>query len=302
MSTIFTPLFTGCITALVTPFLPDGRIDLPALRRLIDRQRKAGVSAIVLLGTTGEPCTLSMQEREAVISEGIAAAGHIPIIVGTGANNTQKAIEYAKQAAALGAAAQLSVTPYYNKCTQNGLIRHYTAIMDSSALPLIAYSVPSRTGMAVSPAAINALCGHPLFAGVKEAGSDAAAMADLILTAQGRTAVYCGNDDQMLSMIAMGACGVISVLSNLLPHEVVKLAAACIGDDLPTARALQAQLLPLIRALFLQVNPIPVKAALAHIGLIEDVLRLPLTPMEEPHRSVLLRLVDAAAHSRHTRI
>ncbi|MBP3655334.1 MAG: 4-hydroxy-tetrahydrodipicolinate synthase [Clostridia bacterium] len=284
------PLFTGCATALVTPFLPDGQLDLSALRRLIALQTDAGIDALVLLGTTGEPCTLSMQEREQIIRTGIDAAQGTPVIVGTGSSDTRLSVEFARQAASLGAAGQLCVTPYYNKCTESGLIRHYTTIMDSSALPLIAYSVPSRTGMRLSAAAAGELSAHPLFAGVKDACGDISFSADLLIAAP---AVYCGNDDQTLPLMAMGASGVISVISNLLPKETKALTDACLSGDYASARVMHERLLPIARALFFQVNPIPIKAALASRGLIHDSLRLPLTPMEEPHRSRLMQLMES---------
>ena len=288
------PLFTGCATALVTPFLPDGSLDEAALRRLIARQNQAGMDALVLLGTTGEPCTLTMRERERVIEIGLEAAGSMPVIVGTGANDTRRAIEYARQARELGATGQLSVTPYYNKATQTGLLRHYETILEHCPLPMILYNVPSRTGVCIRPETAAKLSRHPLIAGLKEASGDFTLIADL-LAQPGMMPVYCGNDDLIWPMMAMGAVGTVSVVSNVAPKQTLAVTCAAQAGRACEAAAAQRELLPLIRALFAQVNPIPVKAALSMLGLCGDVLRLPLTPMEEPGRETLRRLLSRQA-------
>ena len=285
------PLFTGCATALVTPFLPDGTLDEAALRRLIARQSAAGMDALVLLGTTGEPCTLTMSERERVIEIGLDEAGSLPVIVGTGANDTRKAIEYARQALSLGATGQLSVTPYYNKATQTGLLRHYEAILDACPLPMILYNVPSRTGVCIKPETAVKLSRHSLIAGIKEASGDFTLIADL-LAQPSMMPVYCGNDDLIWPMMAMGAIGAVSVVSNVAPQRTLAVTRAALAGRVSEAAAAQRDILPLIRALFAQVNPIPVKAALSMLGLCGDVLRLPLTPMEEPHREQLRALLS----------
>ena len=271
------PLFTGCATALITPFLPDGRLDEPALRRLLAMQTAAKMDALVLLGTTGEPCTLSMDERERIIEIGLeCTGGSIPVIVGTGSNDTRRAIEYARQAQRLGAAGQLSVTPYYNKTTQSGLIRHYHAILDACPLPMILYNVPGRTGMGLSADTAAALSRHPSVVGLKEASGNSTLTGEI------------------LPMMAQGSCGAISVVSNILPDKTRALTRACLERRMDDAQALQLELMPLIRALFLQVSPIPAKAALAMMGLIHDELRLPLAQMDEPYRSRLKQaLLDA---------
>lgn len=287
------PLFTGCATALVTPFLPDGSLDEEALKRLILLQLDAGIDALVLLGTTGEPCTLSMDERERVIAIGLeTAGGRVPVIVGTGSNDTRRAIEYARQARKLGAQGQLSVTPYYNKTTQNGLIRHYSAILDSCDLPMILYNVPSRTGMRMNPDTLAQLAVHPNVAGLKEASGDLSLAADFIQRTRGDLPLYCGNDDLIVPLMALGAAGAISVCSNILPLQTRLITFACRNGCFDEASDAQQALLPLMRALFAQVNPIPVKAALAMMGLIHDVVRLPLVPMDEPHRSRLQRVLE----------
>lgn len=288
------PLFTGCAAALITPFRSDGSVDLCSLEKLIERQVEARADALVLLGTTGEPCTLSMQERELVIKAGVKAVnGAMPIIVGTGANNTTLACEYAKQAECLGAQGHLCVTPYYNKATQAGLARHFTQIADSSALPLILYNVPSRTGISISSETAAVLADHPKIAGIKEASGSAALAADIMRLTGSRLPVYCGNDDMILPLMAMGAKGAISVCANVLPVQTKALTHACLSGELEKARALQLELLPLIHALFAQVNPIPVKAALSMMNLCDDVLRLPLTPLEEPHRTRMHDLIHS---------
>lgn len=281
-------LFSGCATALVTPFLPGGALDEEALRRLILLQLNAGVDALVLLGTTGEPSTLSMQERERIIAIGMETiSSQIPVIVGTGSNDTRKAIEYARQAKRLGVHGQLCVTPYYNKTTQGGLLRHYNAILSSCELPMIVYNVPSRTGMSIALDTIKALALHPLIAGIKEASGDPVAAAAIIAQTEDRLPVYCGNDDLILPLMALGAKGAISVCSNIVPSQTRALTQACLKGCFDEARNTQQSLLPLIQALFAQVSPIPVKSAMSMMGLLHDELRLPLISLDEPHRSRL---------------
>ena len=292
MFSVSSPLFSGCAAALVTPFLPDGTLDEAALCNLIHMQLDAGADALVLLGTTGEASTLSMEERARVIRLGIdTVAGRIPVIIGTGSNNTQLAMAFARQAMSLKADAQLSVTPYYNKATQNGAILHYLSILESAPLPMILYHVPGRTGMHLSTETVLKLSRHPLIAGIKEASGDLSYAADLIEKTEGRFPLYCGNDDVIVPYMSLGAVGAISVASNLLPEKLKVLTHACLSGDFECARALQLSLLPLMRALFTQVNPIPVKAALSMMQLAGETLRLPLTPMEEPYRTRLLCLL-----------
>jgi len=284
----YASLFSGCATALVTPFLPDGTLDEDALIRLIQLQMKSGMDALVLLGTTGEPCTLSMQERERVISIGMEAVhGKIPIIVGTGTNDTRRAIEYAKQAKRLGAQGQLSVTPYYNKTTQTGLIRHYNAILSACELPMILYNVPSRTGLHIAVETAAELALHPLICGIKEASGNVSVTAEIMERTNRQLPIYCGNDDLIVPLMALGAQGAISVCSNIVPLQTRELTLACLNNHFDEASGAQQKLLPLIQALFSQVNPIPVKAALSMMGLIHDELRLPLTPLDQLHRSRL---------------
>lgn len=288
------PLFSGCAAALVTPFLPDGTLDEPALRRLIRMQTAADMDALVLLGTTGEPCSLSMQERERIIRIGIEeTAGIMPVIVGTGSNRTQTAIAYARQAYELGAQGQLCVTPYYNKTSQQGLLHHYEAILESCSLPMILYSVPSRTGMRIEPETASQLAALPGVCGLKEAGTDMAMTEDIILATGGKLPIYCGNDDMTVPLMALGAVGAISVCANIVPAQTRAVTHAMLAGCLSEARSAQFTLLPLIRALFAQVSPIPAKAALHMMGLIFDELRLPLTPLAEQHRAKLMTLLGS---------
>lgn len=281
-------LFSGCATALITPFLADGTIDEEALKQLIHIQLHAGIDALVLLGTTGEPSTLTMQERERIITIGTELVQQrIPIIVGTGSNDTRRAIEYARQAKSLGAQAQLCVTPYYNKTSQTGLLRHYNAILSSCDLPMILYNVPSRTGLGIALDTAAELALHPLIYGIKEASGNISFASELIQKTNHRLPIYCGNDDLIVPLMSLGAQGAISVCSNIMPAQIRSMTHACLRGCFDAAKETQLSLLPMINALFAQVNPIPVKAALAMMGAIQDELRLPLTPLDEPHRSRL---------------
>ena len=288
------PLFTGCAAALVTPFTQTGSIDEPALLKLIDMQLEAGMDAIVLLGTTGEPSTLSPEERKHILTLSIRHIdGKIPVIVGTGSNNTKTAVYYAQQAYMLGADGQLCVTPYYNKTTQEGLIRHFCMIMDASPLPMIVYNVPTRTGMSMEASTLRSLCAHPMLAGIKEASGSLPLAAEIQELMGPSFAVYAGNDDLILPLMAQGAVGAISVVANILPLQTRAITTACLNGCYLEAQEAQAALMPMIRALFSQVSPIPIKAALAELGWIEDSLRLPLVPMEEPYRAKLKAVMQA---------
>lgn len=286
------PLFIGCAAALITPFHKDGTIDAHALKMLVERQMEANMDAIVLLGTTGEPCTLTMKERETIIRIGVRTInGSMPVIIGTGANDTSRAIEYALQAKDLGADGQLCVTPYYNKATQSGLVRHYSKIAESSGLPLILYNVPSRTGLCIAAHTAAELSLHPGIVGIKEASGDVSLAADILFASNGNLPLYCGNDDLILPLMSLGAVGAISVCANAAAAKTRSLTHACLSYNYDQARNEQQTLLPLIRALFSQVNPIPVKAAMHMMGLCEDVLRLPLTSLQEPHRAKLCQVL-----------
>ena len=282
------PIFRGAATALVTPLTAQG-IDYPRLGRLIDWQIGEGIDALVICGTTGEGSTLTDKEhRDAIAFAVERTAGRVPVIAGTGSNDTAYAIELTRFACEAGADACLVVTPYYNKATQNGLVAMYSAIADASTKPLILYNVPSRTGVGIQPATYRKLAEHPNIAAIKEANGNISAIVETRALVGDQLDIYSGNDDEIVPILSMGGLGVISVLSNLLPRETSQICHKFFAGDVAGAAKMQCQYLPLIRALFSEVNPIPVKAAMAAMGFCEDYLRLPLTPMEDAHRQVLL--------------
>lgn len=275
------PIFRGVATALITPLNENG-VDYAAFGRLIDWQIDQGVNALVIAGTTGEGSTLTDGEHKEAIRFSVErAAGRVPIIAGTGSNDTAYAIELSRYACEAGADALLVVTPYYNKATQKGLIAMYTAIADASTKPIILYNVPSRTGVSIEPATYAALAGHPNIAAIKEANGNISKIVETAAALNGKLDIYSGNDDQVVPLLSMGGMGVISVLSNIMPARTVEMCDRWFAGDIAGAAALQCELLPLINALFSQVNPIPVKAAMAAMGWCENYLRLPLTPMDE---------------------
>jgi len=286
------PVFTGTCTALVTPFTENG-INYDTLYALLDQQMDAGVEAVVLCGTTGEAATMTEAEQIEVIRNGCAyIGGRMTVIAGTGSNCTAHAIELSREAEAAGANAVLVVTPYYNKATPAGLIRHYTAIADSVRIPVIAYNVPSRTGVNMTLPVYEALSRHPNINGVKEASGDLAAISRTIGKLGDNFFVWSGNDDQNVPILSLGGKGVISVLSNVCPELVVELVSACQRGDFSMGAKQQNQLMPLIDALFCEVNPIPVKTAMNLLGYEAGPLRLPLCEMEPEH---LLRLQEQLA-------
>lgn len=269
-------LFEGCGVALVTPF-SKGRVDLRAFDALAERQMRAGVDALIVLGTTGEPTSLSAVEKALLVDHAVRiAAGKAQVIAGAGGNCTQAVIEDALQAQELGADAILSVTPYYVKCGDDGLYAHYTAMADALEIPLILYNVPSRTGVNLKPDVAAALAEHPRICGVKEASGDFAQISAMIEALRGKANVYCGSDNLNQTLLAMGARGVISVTANVVPECIKRLCDAALGGNIAEAARLQSQLDPLNEALFLAGNPTPVKAALAQMGLISGEYRLPL--------------------------
>ena len=280
-------LFYGSGVALVTPFCGQ-KVDFDRFEQLIDWQIESGTDALIVLGTTGEPATIAPTERSAIIECAVTrCAGRIPIYVGTGSNCTRIAIEQSIEAQRLGADGLLVVTPYYNKASHRGLIEHYNAIADSVQVPIIVYNVPGRTGLNLPPEVMLELAKHPLLCGFKEAGANPAQIMRLFELLGEGIAIYSGNDDQVLPMMAMGARGVISVAANVVPSEVHAMAMAWLRGDIDACRRLQFRLLPLIRALFSEVSPIPVKAALAIMGRIEDALRPPLVPLDDLRRDAL---------------
>ena len=271
------PVFEGLATAIVTPF-KNGTIDIPTFEMLLDAQLAANVDAIVVCGTTGESATLSAQEQLALIAHAIQyTAGRCKIIAGTGSNDTAHAIDMSRAASSMGACAVLVVTPYYNKCTQAGLIAHYTAIADAVSCPVICYNVPSRTGVDMTLETYQALSKHPNIQGVKEAGGSPAKIAKTIETCADDFFVWSGNDDEAVCAMALGAKGLISVLSNVRPKKTLAMLRACQQNDFRRAGALQRELMELIGALFCVVNPIPVNKALELEGIPVGNPRLPLT-------------------------
>ena len=285
------PVFQGAATALITP-MEKGAVDYLALGRLIDWQIEQGIDALVIAGTTGEGSTLSDAEhREVLRYSAERIAGRVPMIAGTGSNDAAYAVDLSRFACEVGADALLTVTPYYNKATQNGLVRMFSELADAVSKPLILYNVPSRTGVNIEPATYARLADHPNIAGIKEANGNISKIVETKALVGDRLTLYSGNDDQIVPIMAMGGKGVISVLSNLLPAKTSDLCARCLAGDFAAGAAMQTELLPLINALFCEVNPIPVKAAMAAMGFCGPELRLPLTPMEEPHREKLLTLM-----------
>lgn len=282
------PVFEGAATALVTPLTEKG-IDYAAFERLINWQIDEGIDALVICGTTGEGSTLTDEEhREAIRFSVQAAAGRVPIIAGTGSNDTAYAVDLTRYSCEVGADAMLVVTPYYNKATQNGLVKMFEVIADSSTKPIILYNVPSRTGVDIAPATYARLADHPMIAGIKEASGNISKVVETASLVGDKLDIYSGNDDQIVPIMSMGGKGVISVLSNVLPAKTAELCRKFFNGDVKGAAAMQMEMLPLINALFSEVNPIPVKAAMAAMGYCEDYLRLPLTSMEEAHKAVLL--------------
>ena len=282
-----TPIFEGIATALITPITESG-IDYEAFGRLIDWQIDEGVNALVICGTTGESSTLTDEEHREAIAYAVKRAAHrVPIIAGTGSNDTAYALSLTDFSCKAGADGVLVVTPYYNKATQNGLIKMFSKIADVSTVPVILYNVPSRTGVNITPATVKELSKHPNISGIKEASGNISAVAEIAALCGDDINIYSGNDDQIVPIMSLGGKGCISVLSNVLPRQSAELCAKMLKGDYKGAAEMQLEYLPLINALFSEVNPIPVKAAMAAMGRCEDYLRLPLTPMEPAHREVL---------------
>ena len=281
-------IFSGSGVAIVTPMLENGAIDYDKLGLLIDLQIRGGTDAIVICGTTGESSTMTDEEHVDCIKAAVKyTAGRVPVIAGAGSNDTQYAIWMSKEAEAAGADALLQVTPYYNKCTQKGLVAHFTAIADATPLPIILYNVPSRTGMTIQPATYAELAKHPRIVATKEASGDISAIAKTARLCGDSLAIYSGNDDQIVPIMSLGGKGVISVLANVAPKETHDIAALYLAGETQKSLELQLRLLPLCDALFCEVNPIPVKEAMNLLGFGCGGCRLPLTPMEDANRQKL---------------
>lgn len=284
-------VFTGAATAIITP-LTNNEVNYEQFAKLIEWQISEGIDAIVVCGTTGEGSTLTDEEHKEAIRFCVEqVAGRVPVIAGTGSNDAAYAIELTKFACEAGADAMLLVTPYYNKATQNGLIQFFTAIADESTKPVILYNVPSRTGCNLLPTSVAVLADHPNIVAIKEASGNISQIAELAALAGDKIDIYSGNDDQIVPILALGGKGVISVLSNPMPRATHEICQKFFDGDIEGSRKLQLELLDLVNALFCEVNPIPVKAAMAAMGFCEDTLRLPLTPMEDAHKEKMLGIM-----------
>ena len=284
-------IFTGAATAVITPFTEEG-IDWEAFGRLIDFQLDGGIDALVVAGTTGEGSTITDREHEdAVLFCVKRAAGRVPVIAGTGSNNTAHAIERTKTACKAGADAVLLVTPYYNKTTQRGLVASFAAIADASSVPCILYNVPSRTGLNMLPGTLAELAKHEKIAAVKEACGNISQVAKERELCVDSLDVYSGNDDQTVPVLSLGGKGVISTVGNIVPREMAEMCRLFFAGDVKGAADLQLKLLSLMNQTMIETNPIPVKAACAAMGFGKYILRLPLVPMEEDNRLKLLQLM-----------
>jgi 4-hydroxy-tetrahydrodipicolinate synthase len=288
-------MFTGCGTALVTPFQRDLSLDEETLRRLVRRQIDAGVNFLVPCGTTGESPTLTRAEHLRVV--GIAleeARGKVPVLAGAGGYNTSEVIELARELERMGVAGILSVTPYYNKPTQEGLYQHYEAIASSIRLPIVVYSVQGRTGVNVEPATMARLAAIENIVGVKEASGNIGQMATILNEVPTTFTVLSGDDAVTIPLMALGGRGIISVAANQIPGEMTQLAQACLRGDFETARRVQARYLPLMNINFVESNPIPVKAGMGLMGLLDPVYRLPLVPPSPANLARIAKVLEAA--------
>jgi 4-hydroxy-tetrahydrodipicolinate synthase len=296
-------MFTGCGTALVTPFRGDQSLDEATLRRLVGRQIEAGIDFLVPCGTTGESPTLTHAEHLRVVEITLQEAkGRVPVLAGAGGYNTREVVELASELEEMGVDGILSVTPYYNKPTPEGLYQHYKAIAAAIDLPIIVYSIQGRTGINVEPATLARLAQIKNIIGVKEASGNIAQMAAIIGLVPGDFTVLCGDDPITIALMALGGRGVISVVSNQIPAEMSQLAHACLKGDFETARQIQRRFLPLMNVNFVESNPIPVKAAMAMMGLLEPVYRLPLCLPSEASRARIEKVLEEAGLLRGVRV
>jgi 4-hydroxy-tetrahydrodipicolinate synthase len=287
-------MFSGSIVALVTPMRADGAVDFGALDRLVDFHVDQGTNGVIAVGTTGESCTLSVEEHIGVVRRVVArAAKRIPVIAGTGANSTREAIELTQLAKEAGADACLSVTPYYNKPTQEGLYQHYRKIATTVALPMLLYNVPGRTGCDLKPDTVERLAEFPNIVGVKEAPS-LERNRELLSRVGGRMALFSGDDDLACESVLAGFQGVVSVTANVAPRQVRAVIEAALAGRRDEARKLDAQLQRLHKAMFVETNPIPVKWAAARLGLIGDGIRLPLVPLSKQYHAPVLEALQSA--------
>lgn len=284
-------VFTGAATAIITP-LDENGVNYEQFRKLLDWQIAEGVDAIVACGTTGEGSTLTDEEHRKIIKFAVdTVAGRVPVIAGTGSNDTAYAVDLTKFACDAGADAVLVVTPYYNKATQKGLVKIFNQIADAATKPVIMYNVPSRTGVNIKPETCLELAEHPNISAIKEASGDISQIAKTAQLTRGKLDIYSGNDDQIVPVMSLGGKGVISVLSNVMPRKTAEICKKFFEGDIAGSAKLQLDLLPLINALFSEVNPIPVKAAMAKMGFCENYLRLPMTEMEPQNAEKLFGIM-----------
>jgi 4-hydroxy-tetrahydrodipicolinate synthase len=287
-------MFSGAFTALVTPF-KNGEVDVEALESLVEFQIEGGINGLVPCGTTGESPTLSEEEDRLVIETVVrVTAGRVPVVAGTGSNNTASAIKYTKMAEEVGAGGSLQVAPYYNKPTQEGLFRHYAAIAENTSLPLVLYNIPGRTNVTIAPETIAQLAEIPNIVGIKESTLSMNMVSDIRRLCGEEFAILSGDDPMTLPLLALGGTGVVSVVSNIAPGAVSDMVAAMNSGDLARGRELHYRLLPLIRALSVETNPIPIKAAASLLGLCSDELRLPLVPMSGENLSNLQTIMEGS--------
>lgn len=279
--------FRGTATAMITPFTQTG-VNYDALERMIEFQIENGTDALLILGTTGEPATMTEAEKEEVMRFSVKKiAGRAKVIFGSGSNSTAHAVEASIKAEALGADGLLAVTPYYNKCTQNGLVAHYTAIADAVNIPLVLYNVPTRTGVRIQPSTALRLSEHPNITAIKDASENVDDLLEMCRLCRGKLDIYSGNDSYTVFLMALGAIGVVSVVANVVPDRMVAVTNACFAGDYAKARELAFELDPLAKALFCEVNPIPTKKALEYIGIKAGKPRMPLTEIEPAHAEML---------------
>ena len=283
----------GCGTALVTPFQANGELDETAMRRLVRRQLEEGIDFLIPCGTTGESPVLTAEEQTRVVAITLEeAVGKVPVIAGAGGNNTRRVCEQVRQMERLGVDGILSASPYYNKPTQEGIYQHYRAVAQSTSLPIVVYNVPGRTGSNIEPSTLVRLAEIPNILGVKEASGNVVQIGEILRRVPARFQVISGDDSLTLPVMAMGACGVISVASNVVPREMADLVSLANRGDFGAARRLHFRLLPLMQVLFIESSPIPVKAALAALGLLQPIYRLPLVPMQPETHAKLLQVLE----------
>lgn len=285
-------LFRGTATAMITPFAKDGSVDFDSFGKMIDFQIENGTDALVILGTTGEPATMTAEEKEEVMRFSVKRnAGRAKLIFGSGSNNTAAAVQASRKAEELGADGLLVVTPYYNKCTQNGIYEYYKTISDAVNIPIICYNVPPRTGVNILPATMERIAGLKNIAGVKEACGNMEQICETMRRIRGKCALYSGDDNLNLPILAIGGSGLISVTSNIIPKETKQLYNYMQAGDLASANEIQDKMLPVIDAMFMEVNPIPAKAAAEMIGLSGGKPRAPLTELEPAHKEQLVKIL-----------